>query len=179
MMNFIIFMILLSIVSGSKTLVVLLGSSNNELLFDRINTATSHVLSSDNQIDWFLSGGYTSDKTISEAQKMQNIISTYKQSNNTWNFILDEMAQNTSENLVYLQSWLETIDYKYTNMKLVTSKFHENRAKTMISKLSKLSLYNWDWVSGPLAFHDSYYWETVHIKNVDTDISKALLKINQ
>jgi len=163
--------------SSSRTLVVLLGSSNNELLFDRINTATDAVSRSSHEVDWFLSGGFTSDKQTSEAKKMQTIISNYKLENSTWNFILDEKAQNTSENLVYLESWLNTLDYSYTNMKLVTSKFHENRAKKMISKLSKLNKYNWDWISGTLSFHDSYYWETVHIKNVESDIEKAIKKI--
>ena len=132
--------------SSSRTLVVLLGSSNNELLFDRINTATDAVTSSSHEVDWFLSGGFTSDKQTSEAKKMQTLISNYKLENSTWNFILDEKAQNTSENLVYLESWLNTLDYSYTDMKLVTSKFHENRAKKMISKLSKLNKYNWNWV---------------------------------
>ena len=63
-------------------------------------------------------------------------------------------------------------------MKLVTSKFHENRAKKMISKLPKLNKYNWNWISGTLSFHDSYYWETVHIKNVEPDIEKAIKKIH-
>jgi hypothetical protein len=164
-------------VTSSRTLVVLLGSSNNELLFDRINTATDAVSTSSHEVDWFLSGGFTSDKQTSEAKKMQTLISNYKLENSTWNFILDEKAQNTSENLVYLESWLNTLDYSYSNMKLVTSKFHENRAKKMISKLSKLNKYNWDWISGTLSFHDSYYWETVHIKNVESDIEKAIKKI--
>ena len=168
---------LVTFVSASRTLVVLLGSSNNELLFDRINTATDAVTSSSHEVDWFLSGGFTSDKQTSEAKKMQTLISNYKLENSTWNFILDEKAQNTSENLVYLESWLNTLDYSYTDMKLVTSKFHENRAKKMISKLSKLNKYNWNWVSGTLSFHDSYYWETVHIKNVESDIEKAIKKI--
>ena len=168
---------LATFVTSSRTLVVLLGSSNNELLFDRINTATDAVSTSTHEVDWFLSGGFTSDKQTSEAKKMQTIISNYKLENSTWNFILDEKAQNTSENLVYLESWLNTLDYSYSNMKLVTSKFHENRAKKMISKLSKLNKYNWDWVSGTLSFHDSSYWETVHIKNVESDIEKAIKKI--
>ncbi len=174
---FIILVIQAAQVASTRTLVVLLGSSNNELLVDRINTATNAVLTSEHEVDWFLSGGFTSDKQTSEAKKMQTIISSYKLENTTWNFILDEKAQNTSENLVYLESWLNTIDYSYTDMKLVTSKFHENRAKKMISKLSKLNKYNWDWISGALSFHDSYYWETIHIKNVESDIDKAIKKI--
>jgi uncharacterized SAM-binding protein YcdF (DUF218 family) len=165
-------------ITSSRTLVVLLGSSNNELLFDRINTATNAISSSSHDVDWFLSGGFTSDKTTSEAKKMQTLISNYKLENSTWNYILDEKAQNTSENLVYLESWLNTLDYSYSNMKLVTSKFHENRAKKMLSKLSKLNKYNWDWISGTLSFHDSYYWESVHIKNVESDIEKAIKNVN-
>ena len=74
--------------SSSRTLVVLLGSSNNELLFDRINTATDAVSTSTHEVDWFLSGGFTSDKQTSEAKKMQTLISNYKLENSTWNYIL-------------------------------------------------------------------------------------------
>ena len=161
----------------SKTLVVLLGSSNNELLFDRINTATDSVLGSPDEVDWFLSGGFTSNKQISEAKKMETIISKYRLENSTWNYILDEQAQNTSENLVQLEVFLDTIDYSYKNMMLITSGFHMNRAKKMISKLSKLNKYNWDWISSMLSFHDSEYWETIHIQNVESDIKKAIAKI--
>ena len=163
--------------ASSKTLVVLLGSSNNELLFDRINTATESVLGSPDEVDWFLSGGFTSDKQISEAKKMETIISRYRLENSTWSYILDEQAQNTSENLVQLELFLDTIDYSYNNMMLVTSGFHEKRAKKMVSMLSKLNKYNWDFVSGTLSFHDSDYWETIHIKNVESDIKKAIAKI--
>ena len=162
---------------SSKTLVVLLGSSNNELLFDRINTATESVLGSPDEVDWFLSGGFTSDKQISEAKKMETIISRYRLENSTWNYILDQNSQNTSENLVNLEEFLDTIDYSYETMMLVTSGFHEKRAKKMISMLSKLNKYNWDFVSGTLSFHDSDYWETIHIKNVESDIKKAIAKI--
>jgi hypothetical protein len=160
----------------SKTLVVLLGSSNNELLFDRINRATDSVLGSPDEVDWFLSGGFTSDKQISEAKKMETIISNYRLENSTWNYILDEQAQNTSENLVQLEVFLDTIDYSYNNMMLVTSGFHENRAKKMMRMLSKLNKYNWDFVSGSLSFHDSEYWETIHILNAELDIKNALTK---
>ena len=162
---------------SSKTLVVLLGSSNNELLFDRINTATESVLGSPDEVDWFLSGGFTSDVTQSESIKMKTIISRYRLENSTWNYILDEQAKNSSENLVYLELFLNTIDYSYERMMLVTSGFHVNRVKKMISMLSQLNKYNWDFVSGTLTFHDSHYWETIHIKNAELDIINALTKI--
>ena len=162
---------------SSKTLVVLLGSSNNELLFDRINTATDSVLGSPDEVDWFLSGGFTSDKQISEAKKMEIIISNYRLENSTWNYILDQNSKNSSENLVYLELFLNRLDYSYERMMLVTSGFHVNRVKKMISMLSKLNKYNWDFVSGTLSFHDSDYWETMHIKNAELDIKNALTKI--
>ena len=162
---------------SSKTLVVLLGSSNNELLFDRINTATESVLGSPDEVDWFLSGGFTSDVTQSESKKMEKIISNYRLENSTWNYILDQNSKNSSENLVYLELFLNRLDYSYERMMLVTSGFHVNRVKKMISMLSKLNKYNWDFVSGTLSFHDSDYWETIHIQNVESDIKKALSKI--
>ena len=108
---------------------------------------------------------------------METIISRYRLENSIWNYILDEQAQNTSENLVQLEVFLDTIDYSYNNMMLVTSGFHEKRAKKMVSMLSKLNKYNWDFVSGTLSFHDSHYWESIHIQNVESDIKKAIAKI--
>ena len=162
---------------SSKTLVVLLGSSNNELLEDRINIATNSVLGSPDEVDWFLSGGFTSDVTQSESIKMEKSISKYRFENSIWNYILDEQAKNSSENLVNLEKFLDTIDYSYERMMLVTSGFHVNRVKKMISMLSKLNKYNWDFVSGTLSFHDSDYWESIHIQNAESDILKALRKI--
>ena len=51
------------------------------------------------------------------------------------------------------------------------------KAYDCLSMLSKLNKYNWDFVSGTLSFHDSDYWETIHIKNVESDIKKAIAKI--
>ena len=108
---------------------------------------------------------------------MEKSISKYRFENSIWNYILDEQAKNSSENLVNLEKFLDTIDYSYERMMLVTSGFHVNRVKKMISMLSKLNKYNWDFVSGTLSFHDSDYWESIHIQNAESDILKALRKI--
>ena len=35
------------------------------------------------------------------------------------------------------------------------------------------------WILGDEQLHDSYYWEEIHIKNVDSDVSKAILKFKK
>ena len=42
------------------------------------------------------------------------------------------------------------------------------------NKIIKNNEFNW--ILSDLELHDSRYWETIHIRNVDNDINKALEK---
>ncbi len=151
-------------------LFILLGSHVTELLNGRVNTAVDFAANINNtHIDWFLSGGVKSGSAgVSEAEKMAYHIGN-KSCGSSWNFILDNMASNTAENLIAVSEMggLE----KYSDVYVVTSEFHFNRAKLITELLIEDNGFKW--ILSDIALHDSAYWESVHIKNVGSDVAKA------
>ena len=167
-----------------KFLIVMLGCNVLNLLNDRIKSGINFALNERNiEFDWFLSGGIKnpSESRVSEAYKMSQMISnsdefSYGSSNANWNYILDEVSTNTAENFIMLKKMLENNPYKYSKVYVVTSDFHFGRASMFADKIIKNN--NFEWVLSELELHDSRYWETIHLKNVDNDVEKALKKYN-
>jgi uncharacterized SAM-binding protein YcdF (DUF218 family) len=166
-------------------LIVILGSNVLNLLNDRINLGINFASDerSLKNIDWFLSGGIKNpeerESTASEAYKMSEMISksdafTYGISKEKWNYILDETATNTAENFIMLKKMLENNPNKYSEIYVVTSDFHFNRAQLFANKIIENNQFNW--LLSDMELHDSRYWETIHIKNVDNDIKKSIKK---
>ena len=138
------------------------------------------------EIDWFLSGGIKNPNESSpellksEAYKMSQMISNSdefvygSESKTEWNYILDEASTNTAENFIMLKKMLEEKPGKYSKVYVVTSDFHFKRAEMFANKIIENNEFNW--ILSDAELHDSRYWETVHIRNVDNDINKALSK---
>ena len=155
-------------------LFILLGSHVTELLNGRVKTAVDFAANNNNtHIDWFLSGGVnggvkSGSAGVSEAEKMAYLIAN-KSYRVEWNFILDESATNTAENLVAVREMggLE----KYSGVYVITSEFHFNRAKMITDLLIENNEFKW--ILSDVALHDSAYWESLHIKNVKSDVAKA------
>jgi len=164
-----------------KFLIVMLGCNVMRLLNNRIETAINFASNDINvEVDWFLSGGIKNpnESSISEAYKMSQMIEnsglfTYGLLKEKWNYILDEESTNTAENFIMLKKMLEKNQDKYSKIYVVTSDFHFNRASIFADKIIENN--NFNWILADLELHDSRYWETIHIKNVDNDIKKALI----
>jgi hypothetical protein len=160
----------------------MLGCNVLNLLNDRIKTGINFALNERNvEVDWFLSGGIKnpSESSVSEAYKMSQMISnseefTYGSLKSDWNYILDEVSTNTAENFIMLKKMLENNPGKYSKVYVVTSDFHFGRASMFANKIIKNN--DFEWVLSQLELHDSRYWETIHMRNVDNDINKALAK---
>jgi hypothetical protein len=165
-----------------KFLIAMLGCNVLSLLNGRMKTGINFALNERNvEIDWFLSGGIKNpgESTLSEAYKMTEMISSFEEfsygsSKEDWNYILDETSTNTAENFIMLKKILEENPGKYSKVYVVTSDFHFGRAEMFANKIIKNNGFNW--VLDDLELHDSRYWETIHIRNVDNDINKALNK---
>jgi len=154
-------------------LFILLGSHVTELLNGRVKAALDFAANITDQnnthIDWFLSGGVKyGNAGISEAEKMAYLIGN-KSCGVEWDFILDKSATNTAENLIAVSEMggLE----KYSGVYVITSEFHFNRAKMITDLLLEDNRFGW--ILSDIALADSYYWESVHIKNVRSDVAKA------
>ena len=165
-------------------LLVLLGCNISYLLNDRITTAVQFANGfNKTRVNWFLSGGIKnpSEDSISEAEKMSRQISQYEKTyvcditGNKWNYIYDNVATNTAENFIMVDKYLEESLIEFTEIFVVTSDFHYKRANKIAEKIigeeKKIR-----WVLSDAELHDSRYWETIHIKNVDADVNKAIEK---
>ena len=61
----------------------------------------------------------------------------------------------------------------YDQVYIITSEFHQNRANKIAEKILDVEP---KWILGHAKLDDSYYWERIHIRNVDADVNKALKK---
>jgi uncharacterized SAM-binding protein YcdF (DUF218 family) len=152
-------------------LFILLGCNVPSLLEGRIKKSVefANMAANATQIDWFLSGGIKNpaEDTVTEAEKMAQMIS---RENSAWNFIRDDVATNTAENFIMVQN---TVDLSnYNSVYVITSDFHYERAKKIADKVIVGNEFKW--LLAPEELHDSRYWERVHIRNVDADVSKLM-----
>ena len=162
-------------------LIILLGCNITTILYDRIYTALTISEAYPNaQIDWFLSGGIKDPArdTTSEAEKMHQAISHFNINSttavNVWNYVYDTISQNTAENFIMADRYLKKNGSQYDRVYVVTSQFHYERAKEMQNLISPDSKF--EWVLSPMEMSDSYYWEKIHIKNVEQDVERAAKK---
>jgi len=159
-----------------------------ELLNGRVKAAVDFAANITDQnnthIDWFLSGGVKNvgvnggvkygNAGVSEAEKMAYLIGNENVGYN-WSFILDKSATNTAENLIAV-SEMGGLD-KYSGVYVITSEFHFNRAKMITDLLLEDNRFGW--ILSDIALADSDYWESVHIKNVRSDVAKAKQRISK
>ena len=166
-------------------LLILLGCNISYLLNDRITTAVKFASNFiDTNVNWFLSGGIknTHEDTITEAEKMAFEISKFEEgyvndiTGSKWNYIYDTVATNTAENFIMAKNFLDQSLNKYSDVYVITSSFHHNRAKKIAEKIIDNDI---KWILGDAELHDSRYWETIHIRNVDTDVNKAINKFRK
>ena len=168
-------------------LLVLLGCNISYLLNDRITTAVQFASGfNKTSVNWFLSGGIKnpSEDTVTEAEKMAAQISQYEKTyvrdiaGNNWNYIYDTVATNTAENFIMVKKYLDETNVDYSQVFVVTSDFHHLRASKIAEKIIGEEK-EIRWVLSEAELHDSRYWEKIHIKNVDTDVNKAIEKFKR
>jgi len=166
-------------------LLILLGCHISYLLNDRIDTAVKFASNFNNtNVDWFLSGGIKNlnEDTITEAEKMARKISKFQElhandiTGNKWDYIYDTFATNTAENFIMAKNFLDEKPNEYSDVYIITSNFHHNRAKKIAEKIIDKPI---KWILGHAELDDSKYWETIHIRNVDTDVNKAINKFRK
>ena len=157
-----------------KVLIILLGCHIVRLLNGRIQTAVDFVNTNhqNTTIDWFLSGGVKNGSldAISEAEQMAQTILPY--GSDKWNMILDTVATNTAENFAIAN---QTVNFNlYSDVYVVTSEFHYGRAKRMTDRI--FNNRHIKWILSPLEERDSRYWEIIHMRNVEADLERVILR---
>lgn len=161
---------------------VILGSSNERILNERVSAAIRYIeLNENQQIILFISGG-VKDALVNESgegneTEASKAARAFEFENVT--IVLDELATNTAENFAYLKRWVnETYSVgELPNIVVTTSDFHQDRAERIFQGILPEISPQWN-----LSKSDcSQCWrdERVHIKNVEADIMKAMKHIIQ
>ena len=172
-MNLILILLTLISICNAKNVFLVLGSHIDEILKDRVNTAIKYInqnfLVLEN-INWYLSGGKKfSNNQLTEAEKMSNLITENWEIFNHNNKIhYDYKSRNTAENIATFKKWLE-INKNMTNIFIVTSKFHHDRANQIFRGIFNNSS-NFKWVLGEAEYLNCFLDEKIHSKNINKDI---------
>jgi uncharacterized SAM-binding protein YcdF (DUF218 family) len=176
----ILIVLLLHIVSYTRSrpdVLVVLGSSDDRILSERVSSAIEYIESNEDQsIILFISGGVknameneSSDRSQTEASKAA---SSFEYEN--VKIVLDEKATNTAENFAYLKRWVNN-NYSVDEMPsivITTSDFHQDRAELIFQGIMPEITPQWNLSKS----YCSRCWsdERIHIKNVQSDIMKAI-----
>ena len=112
-------------------IIIILGCSINELLYDRLNTAKNYITTIDFNnyiLKWYLAGGTKYLLSDNESYKMFKYLNL-----DTKDTIIESKSRNTAENFIYLNEYLKRINYNenHYNLTLITSRFHSDRAKNL------------------------------------------------
>ena len=164
--------------TSAKTLVIFLGCAVPEILEDRVTTTISRAnLMLNTSITFFVSGGIKDGNLIdvSEASKMYKILSSFHHYGNDWDYEFDVHSVNTAENLLRAKRYLS--DQIFDTIYIATSQFHYARVKLFAELIFSTDI-NISWILAPYQTRDLVYWETVHIKNVHSDVSVAMNKLS-
>jgi len=169
--------------SAKHDVVVVLGSSDERILAERVSAAIQYIQSSENPIILFVSGGvknaFVNANQMTEAAKVAKILNDDIHSNNTFNvnvqIVLDEKATNTAENFAYLKQW---VNQTFTqddlpDFVITTSDFHQTRAEQIFQGIIPEVTPKWNLSKSSCI--RCWSDESIHIKNVSADIMKARL----
>jgi len=157
--------------------VVVLGSSDDTILQERVSAAIRYIQTSSTPVILFVSGGVKnaimSDVSdASEAFKAADIILQHPRFQNI-QIVLDEHATNTAENFAYLKQWARrnfSVD-EFPDFVITTSDFHQTRAELLFQGILPDITPTWN-LSKSSCIH-CWSDEHIHIKNVPVDIMKA------
>ena len=166
--------------SAKHDVLVVLGSADDRILSERVSAAMQYIQSSHNRsIILFISGGvknaFTGDDgqaNVTEASKAAGAFSNETSYENV-QIVLDENATNTAENFAYLKRW---VNHNFSqddlpSFVITTSDFHQVRAERLFHGFLPDVTPQWNLSKSSC----SRCWadESIHIKNVPTDILKA------
>ena len=91
------------------------------------------------------------------------------------NIVLDTTAQNTAENFLNFKKWYQIADFKEDSIVIITtSSFHKDRAEKIFKGIFHDVNINPLWNLSNLACPTCWTDELIHIKNVESDVKKAL-----
>jgi uncharacterized SAM-binding protein YcdF (DUF218 family) len=161
--------------STKHDVVLVLGSSDERILNERIDSVIQYINSITSPIIVYISGGikHPSLHEQTEAYKISSRIIEKQFEHVT--IVIDEYAQNTAENFTFFKYWIsEYFSYnEIPEVIITTSDFHQNRALILFQNIVDNITPKWNLSKSTCI--QCWADETIHIKNVHSDINKARL----
>lgn len=180
MLTSLVFIILFHFVfciHAKHDVVVVLGSSDERILQERVSAAIQYIQTTDTPIILFISGGVKNailaqPSELSESVKAAEIIANNPLFD-TVQIVLDEHATNTAENFAYLKQWAHrnfSVD-DFPDFVITTSDFHQMRAQLLFQGILPDITPKWNLSKSSCI--RCWTDEHIHIKNVQVDVLKA------
>ena len=167
----------------TPTIMVVLGCAMPDLQEDRILRALEFAeKKTDDPMIWFVTGGV---KNALGKNSIETEAAAMSKKINADHIVLDEKARNTAENFANLKQWItdEYIEKQNATtdipeVVITTSAFHQNRAAKIFDGIfqdfdTNIKL-TWNVSDGacPTCWSD----EIIHMRNVEADVLRALVK---
>lgn len=153
---------------------IVLGCHIKDIQNTRIQAAIDYSKNVESQT-WFLTGGVKnaleSTASISEAEQMRRAL--FSESN----VIIDTEATNTAENFLNFKKWYQHAEFEeQPQIVITTSSFHKARAEKIFQGIFHDIDIQPVWNLSQLACPTCWSDEQFHMRNVESDIVKALNK---
>lgn len=155
---------------------VILGSADENILKERVQTATEYIRSTKNPVILFISGGIKNAMVNvteqTESTKAANMIINAGLDN--VQIVLEENATNTAENFVYLKQWVNN-NFSQDDLPefiITTSDFHKERAEQIFQGI--LPDITPIWNLSISECRQCWKNEAILMKNINADIYKAM-----
>ena len=154
---------------------IVLGCHLNDIQNNRIQVAIDYSKNIEYQT-WFLTGGVknaiSNSGLITEAEQMKSSLLSKS------NVVIDADATNTSENFLNFKKWYQLAGFdEPPQIVITTSAFHKARAEKIFQGIFYDMPINPVWNLSELACPTCWSDENFHMRNVDSDVKKALEKM--
>jgi len=159
----------------SGVIMIVLGCHLNDIQNNRIQVAIDYSKNIEYQT-WFLTGGVknaiSNSGLITEAEQMKSSLLSKS------NVVIDADATNTAENFLNFKKWYQLAGFdEPPQIVISTSAFHKARAEKIFQGIFYDMPINPVWNLSELACPTCWSDENFHMRNVDSDVKKALEKM--
>ncbi len=167
------------LITLSGVIMIVLGCHIRDIQNNRIQAAIDYSKNIESQT-WFLTGGVknaighvVSSGELSEAETMKQMIFTND------NIVIDTDATNTAENFLNFKKWYQLAGFdEPPQIVITTSAFHKARAEKIFQGIFHDLPIEPVWNLSQLACPTCWSDENFHMRNVESDVKKALEKID-
>jgi hypothetical protein len=164
------------IITLSGVIMIVLGCHIRDIQNNRIQAAIDYSKNVESQI-WFLTGGVknaiSNSGLITEAEQMKSSLLTES------NVVIDTDATNTAENFLNFKKWYQLAEFdEPPQIVITTSAFHKARAEKIFEGIFYDMPVEPVWNLSQLACPTCWSDENFHMRNVESDVKRALGKID-